>query len=662
MALKESDFRPGQIDALIKKAAEQKAAKEAASETPTQKSDTTENQREETATPEYLPPSRRKDRDSHHGPSRALAVRVVEHHPSVDPQPVKLMEGKPTSSEKIVKSVEHLEGSTKVGFKSLADIFRELFGSLKNLGRGTGPAGSTPQSRTYDPARPEPGTRPYTRQADKAIQYGRVWHEKVRDDWFTTEGLKNKLFDRNGLVGGYAHKFFDQRRDDNTYVEQRRAHSKATLNKINSLDISQAEKDARIAEAKTSGDITEASDRDLRKTHREINKQRNIASKEVGKIDRLRALGWSKEQLESAKITGKDSKLEGANDVIANLDPIERKKIDRYRKRRVGWSDTDEPTREDRKETHETPEIGSAEKPYVWQGRSPQPADPSTPLEGKRSKDAAQSSEESQEEARQLDQEFLDALKGVERNTAPILDISKFLLGDKSDNKGETTNSGPTSPGIFNTIKDYMNMIPGKKSMAGMAMNFLGRNVGKIAAPAAGLVGAYDAYSGMGEADRKLSAGEISEDQATVEKGRAVGGGVAGAFGGGYGAVIGAGLGSFLGPAGTVLGGMAGGYLGNMIGSGVGGVVGETATSGYQSIRNGVSWLTGGDSKNNISAVESNQAESLRPVAIPTSVPASPTVNAVSNVTNNSTKVIQPPTRATNDDPTVGRYQKTRWG
>ena len=46
---------------------------------------------------------------------------------------------------------------------------------------------------------------------------------------------------------------------------------------------------------------------------------------------------------------------------------------------------------------------------------------------------------------------------------------------------------------------------------------------------------------------------------------------------------------------------------------------------------------------------------------IPIKVETGQTLNNVNNVTNNSTKVINPPTKATNDDVTFNRYRNTRW-
>jgi hypothetical protein len=134
----------------------------------------------------------------------------------------------------------------------------------------------------------------------------------------------------------------------------------------------------------------------------------------------------------------------------------------------------------------------------------------------------------------------------------------------------------------------------GKKAlpMLKSASSFLGRNAGKIGAAAGVAYGAYEAYTGWGDANEKLDKGEISEDQADELKGEAVGGGAGGAAGAWAGAAGGAAIGSVVPIVGTAIGGVVGGTLGYMAGSGLGKKLGGSLVSGYKSVKG---WFGGGE-------------------------------------------------------------------
>lgn len=185
-------------------------------------------------------------------------------------------------------------------------------------------------------------------------------------------------------------------------------------------------------------------------------------------------------------------------------------------------------------------------------------------------------------EVQQQTLESLKELVGLQKET---LETAKTKEGGGSGN-GEGGNS------LLDTASDLLGNGKGKlKGLAKKSMpmlkkagSFLGRNAGKIGAVAGVAAGAYEAYSGWGDANEQVASGEITEDQADEKKGSAVGGGVGGAAGAWGGAAAGAAIGSVVPVVGTAIGGVVGGALGYMAGSGVGSKVGGALVSGYKSI------------------------------------------------------------------------------
>lgn len=111
------------------------------------------------------------------------------------------------------------------------------------------------------------------------------------------------------------------------------------------------------------------------------------------------------------------------------------------------------------------------------------------------------------------------------------------------------------------------------------ALGTAGKVVGKLAAPLAVGVAAYQGYSDYQEAKRKEKAGEISAEEAKKEKGKAVGGATGQAAGGVAGAVIGQMLIPIPG-VGAAIGGMVGSWLGGKAGGWLGGkAAGATTTT-----------------------------------------------------------------------------------
>jgi hypothetical protein len=102
---------------------------------------------------------------------------------------------------------------------------------------------------------------------------------------------------------------------------------------------------------------------------------------------------------------------------------------------------------------------------------------------------------------------------------------------------------------------------------------------GKLLKGVAGLgtvVSAGMLYSDLSDIDERAQAGEITAQQATMEKGGAygeAGGGLSGALGG---AAAGAAIGSIVPVVGTVIGGLIGGALGGWLGSNLGETIGKS--------------------------------------------------------------------------------------
>ena len=106
-------------------------------------------------------------------------------------------------------------------------------------------------------------------------------------------------------------------------------------------------------------------------------------------------------------------------------------------------------------------------------------------------------------------------------------------------------------------------------------MKNAGKGILKRFAPLAVLMSAYEGYQGWSAADEKLEAGEITSNEATVEKSEAVGSAVGGGGGALAGAAAGAAIGSVVPIVGTAIGGLIGGAIGYWAGSKGGEMIGE---------------------------------------------------------------------------------------
>jgi hypothetical protein len=92
--------------------------------------------------------------------------------------------------------------------------------------------------------------------------------------------------------------------------------------------------------------------------------------------------------------------------------------------------------------------------------------------------------------------------------------------------------------------------------------------------------GLYEGYQSYSAIDESLEAGEITENQATVQKSESVGETVGGTGGAMAGAMAGAAIGSVVPVVGTAIGGLIGGAIGWWAGSSAGGAIGEKIGEG----------------------------------------------------------------------------------
>lgn len=207
---------------------------------------------------------------------------------------------------------------------------------------------------------------------------------------------------------------------------------------------------------------------------------------------------------------------------------------------------------------------------------------------------------ETQAEAESKFSEIGETLKASLEVQKETLESMKeyFKSGGGGGSKGETSGGGDQEEGSL--VEDLMDSKSGKGKvgkvlkagkrampMLKTAAGFVGRNAGKIGAVAGVAAGAYEAYTGWGDANERLAAGEITENESEDLKGEAVGGGAGGAAGAWGGALAGAAIGSVVPVVGTAIGGLVGGALGYMGGSAIGSRVGGSLVRGYRSIFGG---------------------------------------------------------------------------
>ena len=172
------------------------------------------------------------------------------------------------------------------------------------------------------------------------------------------------------------------------------------------------------------------------------------------------------------------------------------------------------------------------------------------------------------------------------------INVKPALAGENGTEKKGANDSGGNSildmalnnKGILG--KSSKPVVAGGTATAGKTAGRLakvGKFAGRAAAPLAAAItvaeGVGTAYSGYKDADEQVKKGEITKDEGTVKKSKAIGtgtgqaaGGVAGASGG---AVAGAAIGSVVPVVGTLSGGLLGAAVGAWLGSKGGEIVGE---------------------------------------------------------------------------------------
>jgi len=134
---------------------------------------------------------------------------------------------------------------------------------------------------------------------------------------------------------------------------------------------------------------------------------------------------------------------------------------------------------------------------------------------------------------------------------------------------------GPGGNGAWTNQKTPSGAKPGMMGKLSSWGGKLLRVAGKAAAPVAVGMSLYDGYSRYSDADEKLASGEITQNQATVEKTKAVTSTTGGLTGMATGAMAGAAIGSAVPIVGTAIGGLIGGAIGWWAGSKAGDAVGE---------------------------------------------------------------------------------------
>ena len=145
-------------------------------------------------------------------------------------------------------------------------------------------------------------------------------------------------------------------------------------------------------------------------------------------------------------------------------------------------------------------------------------------------------------------------------------------IGDVADSAMDMLGKGGKKAG-------KVGKIGGIASKAGSLLQGASKFAGPAAAIASVGAGAYTAYSGYTGANEKLAKGEITAEEATVEKGGAIGEGTGMAVGGTVGALKGAAVGAAIGSVvpvlGTAVGGLIGAAVGGLGGSFLGGKAGS---------------------------------------------------------------------------------------
>ncbi len=184
------------------------------------------------------------------------------------------------------------------------------------------------------------------------------------------------------------------------------------------------------------------------------------------------------------------------------------------------------------------------------------------------------------------------------------------------------------------------------------AGGFLAKRAGPLAAVASVVSGGMTAYEGYNAASDKEAKGLITKEEATVEKGGAIGEGggqaVGGAVGALKGAAVGAAVGSVIPVVGTAIGGLVGAAIGGIGGSYLGGKAGKFLGE------------TGGKIKNWFSSSNPDKSGAEAKVASMTATPQAQTEPKVTHATAAGKKIEEAKTRLEGGQGTAAQQQGLR--
>lgn len=374
-------------------------------------------------------------------PSAAsVSVKVVQDHPTEV--------GLNLTANKIVKSVDDLRGETKTGLNKVTDAIKSIFGSARSAGGGKGPTGHGPtmtgpevytwpngpwvQSKDQEDIDRRSRYGSYTAEADKHIQYRPTWVEKKKSEWLTVDGLKDKLFDKNSMIGGFVNRKLEQHRDAKEFAQMQEAHA-----------------DKLGVDKKTA--------KEYKADFLAANKLRGEAAKHAATLDRMEAQGWDEDVIresdafkalhgDSRYATGSDQ-AKGLNERVFEKDPLAREQYNRWKAKKEGQRD---------KGDSETTEGSSSTNRERWSKYADDETSASSGTAA-RSEATTQSSKESEEENIKAQADRLKLLEKIEKNTAPIIDIAK-ILGADTDGAGASSDTAPDGTpkkrGFFQSVVD----------------------------------------------------------------------------------------------------------------------------------------------------------------------------------------------------------------
>lgn len=572
----------------------------------------------------------------------SVKVTVVQDHTTES--------GLLNTASAIVTSVTHLETETKTGLAAVADTIKNVFGSLKGALGGGGPTGVGgppppsggavfvwPNGPWTQPQEQDRQTRQgiYTAEADKNIQYRDSWMAGKKQEWLTVGGLANKMFDKNGLIGGMVHRKLEQNSDEKSYAELQAVY------------------------ARTQGETPKPA-KEYREQYRVVNPLRKKAAEQAAKLDRYEAEGWDEEVIKKTDAYGK---LDEINQAIFKKDPAAKaqygKWLDNKNKGSSGGASTS---------------AGGGSARAQWEAHANATGEGDS-AQAARSNSAIQPSKESEEEARKDREDLLAVIEKVVTNTEPIKDIADFL-GVKKDEKKDDKRKGGADPkekGFFGRAKDFVGGVV-SDYRAGGARKVLER----VSGLGGGTVGRVATAAVRGAGTLAMGAGRLAVGALSLAVANPLAAGVAVA---GVGAAFGAykayqwwkgddsgasQVDSGLGPKGKRGRKVVPERFNNR----------EDYVNAFEKKNN---WFPDDISSRNDARSEANMTwqakkgytpyekemqqravEMMKPKPIPSTTNA-PVLNTLNHVDNSSKSYITMESKAVDTDPSLGRQREARW-